>query len=282
MQKDPFEEEYGRHSNFRPSGGGGSSSILKWLLVVFLVAFGVLGYERIRKGGGKPPAPAVAQQPRLEESEAPPPAEAEAPAPDSLQTYAAPALPGAMPAPARQADVGAEALPHAEPEKRPTVAKFEMSMNQSNSFIGQGYINGRSVRLLADTGATTVVVPQGLAQQFGLKLGARIPFKTGGGVVYHYATVIDKLTLGRIEIRNVEAAINPAMGDDFVLLGMSALSLMDMELQDGKLVLQYKQPDAADGGLGNVGQESFKRPVKDCVSKGNKIDKQTLDCLRGL
>ncbi|MFM8332879.1 MAG: TIGR02281 family clan AA aspartic protease [Candidatus Methylumidiphilus sp.] len=278
MQKDPFEEEYGRHSNFRPSRGSGSSSVLKWLLVVFLVAFGVLGYERMRKGGGKPPAPAVAQQP-LEDLDTPPSAEAEAPpAPDSLQTYAAPVLPGAMPAPVRQA----EAVPHAEPEKRPTVAKFEMSMNQSNSFIGQGYINGRSVRLLADTGATTVVVPQGLAQQFGLKLGARIPFKTGGGVVYHYATVIDKLTLGRIEIRNVEAAINPAMGDDFVLLGMSALSLMDMELQDGKLVLQYKQPDAADGGLGNVEQESFKRPVKDCVSKGNKIDKQTLDCLRGL
>jgi hypothetical protein len=103
-------------------------------------------------------------------------------------------------------------------------------------------------------------------------------FNTGGGSVTHYATTLDRMTLGQIELRNVEAAINPAMQQEVVLLGMNVLGLLDMQLEQGKLVLKYQQASASEG---IVVEEAFKRSSRDCVSHGNKFDRQTLDCLKG-
>ena len=51
-------------------------------------------------------------------------------------------------------------------------------------------------------------------------------------------------------------------------------------VQDGKMVLKHKQePTFSD--MRSVDEEQFKRSVKDCTSKSNKFDQQTLDCMRG-
>ena len=127
-----------------------------------------------------------------------------------------------------------------------------------------------------------MVIPEKLAQRIGLKKGAEMLFGTAGGSVIHHATTLDTLTLGRIEIRNVAAVINPAMREDFVLLGMSALGLMDMQLEQGKLVLKYKPANIPEeAGESSPDEEPFKRTVKECVGQGNKFDKETLACLRG-
>ncbi len=149
------------------------------------------------------------------------------------------------------------------------------------NFIGYGTINGKSVRFIADTGANFVTMSEKIAQQIGLSKGKPMPMSTAGGVDVHYGTNLDSLTLGPIELRNVSAAIAPKMPDDFILLGMSALGLLEMQMQQGTLVLKYKpsSPDIAERQP--VNDQPFKRSYKDCADQGNKFDQKSLDCLRG-
>ena len=159
--------------------------------------------------------------------------------------------------------------------------QYIMERDGAGNIIGYGFINGKAVRFLADTGATTVVVPEKIAQQLGLKKGNPLPFKTGGGIIIHHTTTLDTLTLGKIEMHNVAAAINPAMQDDLVLLGMSALELMDVQMEKGNLVLKYKGSAAGAAYQAPVIDKPFKRSYKDCARQGNQFDQKTLDCLKG-
>lgn len=286
--KESYEEKYGRHTSFRPDREERSGpSIAKWLFVVFLVTFAVLGFDRwrVRHALTEPVAQAV---PPEQDPSILPVADAQEPAFVEKAPAAEPVLsknpaseipaPPALPAQPINAEAAAP-IPAvvAKPEME---MRYEMRINRSNSFVGEGLINGKKVVLLADTGATMVVVPTKIAQQLGLKKGVPLAFHTGGGDVMHYATTLDKLTLGKIEINNVTAAINPEMNADFVLLGMSALKMMDMEYGEGKLVLKHKQ-EVISRDMRSVGEEEFKRSMDDCKGQGNKFDQQTLDCLRG-
>jgi len=156
-----------------------------------------------------------------------------------------------------------------------------MKKNSSGHFDGFASINGKSVKFIVDTGATMVTVPEKIAQQLGLSKGKPMAMTTANGVVVDYRTNLDSLTLGPIELRNVPGTINPAMQTDFVLLGMSALGLLEMQMQQGNLVLRYKPtyPDIAERQP--VNDQPFKRSYKDCADQGNKFDQKSLDCLRG-
>lgn len=299
-QKDPNEDEYGRHASFRPRPDSHSPNppVIKWLLALFALVFVVVGYDRWRRHGVQSPMPTtVVQAPQIaapeRETEAalsvetipeeePPTPAVEIPqmaAPTYIVEESSPAHLSAPPHPAEVTPP-----PIAEPEKPDTTAVYVMELKPgSSSFVGQGYVNGKDVEVLADTGASMVIVPEKMAQRFNLKKGRAMSFKTGGGVVPHYATTIDKLTLGKIELRGIQAAINPEMQTDFILLGMNALNMMEMEVEKGKrMVLKYKQPDVAESNMRTVIEEEFKRSSRDCAgSRGNKFDRQTLDCLRG-
>lgn len=167
------------------------------------------------------------------------------------------------------------------PELTRGTVQYVMQQDGNGNIVGFGAINGRQVRLLADTGANVVVVPEKLALGLGLSKGAPIAFKTGGGVIVHHATTLDSLKLGQIEMHHVSAAINPSMQDEIVLLGMSALGLMDMHMVQGNLVLTYKAPITETANQPAIRDEPFKRSSKDCAVQGNKYDQKALDCLRG-
>lgn len=286
--KEPYEEKYGRHSSFRASRESDSSRLPlgKWLFVVFLVAFAVLGLDRWRKRSHTPspviseavqtPTATTAQSPVADEQK-PTPAEQED-AQLSGDGIVIPAAPDSPPIPAQAIETAPK--PVVPAPKKEIEVRYELEKSH-NHFIGRGLINGKEVLMMADTGASTVVVPIKIAQRVGLKKGAPVAFNTAGGSnIINYMTALDTLALGRIELSNVPAVINPQMNDDFILLGMSALSLMDMEIEDGKMVLKHKLGPAP-SDMRTVEEEPFKRSVKDCTSQGNKFDKQTLDCLRG-
>ena len=167
------------------------------------------------------------------------------------------------------------------PELKGGTVQYVMQKDGNGNIFGFGAINGRQVRFLADTGANVVVVPEKLALGLGLSKGAPIAFKTGGGVIVHHATSLDSLSLGQIEMHHIPAAINPAMQDEIVLLGMSALGLMDMHMVQGNLVLTYKAPITEIANQPAIRDEPFKRSSKDCAVQGNKFDQKALDCLRG-
>jgi hypothetical protein len=56
------------------------------------------------------------------------------------------------------------------------------------------------------------------------------------------------------------------------------MGLLDMKIEGSTLVLQQQQAKASSGF---AVEETFKRPLKECASQGNKFNQQSLECLRG-
>jgi aspartyl protease family protein len=113
-----------------------------------------------------------------------------------------------------------------------------LESNRQHHYVAGGKINNRPVTFLLDTGATDVVVPEQLARSLGLQKGQSHMASTANGNVRVYSTLIDRLQLGSIELRDVRASINPGMKGKGVLLGMSALRNIEFRQRDGKLTLR--------------------------------------------
>ena len=131
--------------------------------------------------------------------------------------------------------------PNADPESQRAADGSQEVLLQSNNrrhYVATGFINGREARFLLDTGATLVAVPLSLADRFKLKRGPVMSLMTANGPARAYATLIDRISLGGIELRDVRASINPGLDDDTVLLGMSFLGQLEMMQEDGVLLLR--------------------------------------------
>lgn len=130
------------------------------------------------------------------------------------------------------------------PNQTPTASRHDgfnqvvLQRNRQHHYIATGQINGEAVTFLLDTGATEVSVPRHLANRLGLTPGAPRRVNTANGIVETRATVIDKIELGSITWRNVPAHINPGMGGDEILLGMSALKNVEFTHREGVLTLK--------------------------------------------
>jgi aspartyl protease family protein len=109
--------------------------------------------------------------------------------------------------------------------------------NRVGQYVAPGKINGAPAEFLIDTGATYVSLPASLAGRLNLERGVPLNAVTANGTVTTYKTVLDRVELGGIQMRNVPAVINPSMGDDIVLLGMSFLKHLKMSQQGNHLVL---------------------------------------------
>ena len=110
--------------------------------------------------------------------------------------------------------------------------------NRAHQYLSRAQINGHTVTLLVDTGATDVVLPETLAQRLQLPVGASAYAITANGRVRIQRTTLEEIRLGSIVLRHVKASINPGMADDTpVLLGMSALSAIELRQQNGELHL---------------------------------------------
>lgn len=116
-------------------------------------------------------------------------------------------------------------------------AEVRLQANASGHYVAEGTINGMPARMLLDTGATSVVVPADLAEAMGLERGPRVPVQTANGRSAVWMTRIDRLRLGTLEFRDVEAAIAPGL-EDAVLLGMTALGSVEMTQRAGELVIR--------------------------------------------
>jgi len=118
------------------------------------------------------------------------------------------------------------------------VNEVVLERNYQHHYVASGAINGVAVTFMVDTGATTVSVPEHLAEKLQLKPGAPQMTTTANGLVETRATRIDELRLGTITLRDVRASINPGMRDDEILLGMSALKNIEFTHRNGVLTLK--------------------------------------------
>jgi len=101
-----------------------------------------------------------------------------------------------------------------------------------------GQVNGRTIRFLVDTGATSVSLPATFARNAGIdyQKGARGMVQTANGPAAAYRVRIDSVTVGDITLYQVDAIVMEA-GLDTALLGMSFLSRTDMKRDGANLVL---------------------------------------------
>jgi aspartyl protease family protein len=118
-----------------------------------------------------------------------------------------------------------------------------LKRSRDGHYVFPGTINGRPVSFLLDTGATLVSVPAHLAGALGLVAGAYQRSVTANGTVATRATRVDALAFGPFTLRGVPASLNPGMGGDQVLLGMSVLRHLEFTQRGDTLVLRAVEGD---------------------------------------
>jgi len=134
------------------------------------------------------------------------------------------------------------------PNQNPVSQRYESTVEvllqsgRDGHYRMNGQINGQKVRLLLDTGATSVAIPVIVAKRLGLRSGAGIQVRTANGTATAHLTRLDSLQLGDIQLYDVEAIISPGMEGEEILLGMSALKQLEFTHKNGKLLLRQYLP----------------------------------------
>lgn len=123
----------------------------------------------------------------------------------------------------------------ATPGSVPTV---KLAADSRGHFITQGSINGGSVRMLVDTGATLVAIPARDASRLGIdfRKGEVGVVQTAAGPSPAYRIRLDAVQLGDVVIHQVDAVVM-AEGLEIALLGMSFLNRTEMKREGQTLTL---------------------------------------------
>ena len=117
-------------------------------------------------------------------------------------------------------------------------AEVSLKRNKFGHYVATGMINRQPVVFMLDTGATDIAVPAGVANKLGLKRGRQVTYQTAKGPATAYATVLDQVSLGDIQLHNVRASINPHMQNEEILLGMSFLKQLEFTQRGDTLTLR--------------------------------------------
>jgi len=106
--------------------------------------------------------------------------------------------------------------------------------DKSGMYSSIGSINGLTVKMLVDTGASTVAMNEGHARRLGVDYRVRgqpVYVGTASGVARAHQVNLKKVTLGGITLRNVPAVVIEGRFPVQVLLGMSFLGQLDVQHQ---------------------------------------------------
>lgn len=100
-------------------------------------------------------------------------------------------------------------------------------------------LNGRTVRMLVDTGATTVALSGNTARQLGIAYanGQRMRSATAGGIVNSFLVRVNEMNLEGITRYNVPVSVIEGAHPDIPLLGMSFLGQLKIQQDNGELVI---------------------------------------------
>jgi len=116
--------------------------------------------------------------------------------------------------------------------------KVVLDINRYGHYVASGEINGESVTFLLDTGATSVSLSSALADKLMLEPGRPVRLSTANGEVTGYAVTLDAVSLGGLVRNDVRAHINPGLGGDEVLLGMSYLRHFQLKQHRDTLTIE--------------------------------------------
>lgn len=124
----------------------------------------------------------------------------------------------------------------------PKVKSLRITRDNNGQYIYQGSINGRRVDMLLDTGANVVALNSQDAERLGIRYrdGEKVLVDTASDTVSAYRVTLSSVSLGGIQVDNVEATILEGSYPDKVLLGMSFIRHVRFSENQGVMVLEAK------------------------------------------
>ena len=137
--------------------------------------------------------------------------------------------------------IGAEQVSLGDGPRPGSGSQIVLTAGLGGHFTTVGSINGRSVELLIDTGATTVAMTQADADRLGLayRNGPRGMAMTANGPVPANRVMLNLVRVGDVDIYNVEALVVPGQMSH-ILLGNSYLTRFQMKRENDTLTLSKK------------------------------------------
>jgi len=124
--------------------------------------------------------------------------------------------------------------------KKPTKKVVRLSSQKGGHYWAAAQINGRTVDVIVDTGATTISMGVSIAKDLGISYenGRRIRMSTANGVTEGRQVTLKKVSIGEITQYNVDATVSLSDALPIILLGNSFLSGVDMRTENGVLILE--------------------------------------------
>ena len=124
----------------------------------------------------------------------------------------------------------------------PDVKRLRITRNNNGQYIYQGSINGRRIDMLLDTGANVVAMNSRDADRLGIRYkgSKKVQVETASSTVSAYQVNLPKVSLGGLQVNNVDATILEGSYPDKVLLGMSFLQHVRFSEVQGVMVLEAR------------------------------------------
>ena len=119
--------------------------------------------------------------------------------------------------------------------------RIVLKAGSGGHFFAEGQINGKSARLMVDTGASLVALSAAEAEQLGLdyKNGQRASVSTANGVAMGWILKLDSVRIGDVTVHAVDAIVTP-QPMPFILLGNSFLGRFQMNRENDQLTLSRR------------------------------------------
>ena len=105
-----------------------------------------------------------------------------------------------------------------------------------------GLINGRQVRMLVDTGATSVAMSERQASLLGIRYqqGVAAVVNTAGGNVNAWHVNLDSVGVGSVVVNQFAAAVLEGDFPEVILLGKSFLDKVDLDREQGVRLIRSR------------------------------------------
>ncbi|OGB29341.1 MAG: peptidase A2 [Burkholderiales bacterium RIFCSPLOWO2_12_FULL_61_40] len=119
--------------------------------------------------------------------------------------------------------------------------KVVLTAGSGGHFMTQGQINGRSVPLVVDTGASMVSLSVAEAERVGLnyKTGQAVHMSTANGVIPGWRLKLASVKVGDVTVYGVDAIVSSG-SMPYVLLGNSFLAHFQMTRINDQMVLEKR------------------------------------------
>ena len=122
---------------------------------------------------------------------------------------------------------------------------MRIQMSEDGHFWVDAQVNGRGVRFMIDSGATTTAMSRSAAVAAGIAIdesGFPVSISTANGTVEARRARMERLALGSIQADDLAVVVAEEFGDTNVL-GMNFLSQLESWRVEGRfLILQPVQP----------------------------------------